>query len=304
MKIRKRDGFTGERSIVLPPMIIELEEKDPLASSLFITDIGYYPHAKHHYRSRQQPINQYVLIYCIDGQGWFQIGEQPQRQVKKNQYFILPAGLPHSYGADDEGWTIYWIHFRGLLADIYSRDAQEPRDINITLNSRVNNRNSIFDEILNTLEAGLGIENLRYASSLLHHYLASMRYLEQYRKSVKQTDEKTIVEAAIHFMKENLEKRITLQDVLRYVGYSPSHFSMLFKRATGMSTLSYFNQLKVEHACHLLAHTDMKVNQIGFKLGFHDSLYFSRLFSKTMGMSPRQYRDQSRHINNPNIQGF
>ena len=58
MKPRKRDGFTGERSIVLPPMIIELEEKDPLASSLFITDIGYYPHAKHHYRSRQQPINQ------------------------------------------------------------------------------------------------------------------------------------------------------------------------------------------------------------------------------------------------------
>ena len=298
MKPRKRDGFTGERSIVLPPMIIELEEKDPLASSLFITDIGYYPDAKHHYRSRQQPINQYVLIYCIDGQGWFSIGEK-QWHVKKNQYFILPAGVPHSYGADDEGWTIYWIHFRGLHADIYARDAQEPRDINITLNSRVNNRNSIFDEIFNTLEAGQGIENLRYASSLLHHYLASMRYLEQYRKSIKQTDEKTIVEAAIHFMKENLEKRITLQDILRYVGYSPSHFSMLFKRATGMSTLSYFNQLKVEHACHLLAHTDMKVNQIGFKLGFHDSLYFSRLFSKTMGMSPRQYRDQSHHNLNP-----
>ena len=239
-----------------------------------------------------------MLIYCIDGQGWYKIGEK-QWQVKKNQYFILPAGVPHSYGADGEGWTIYWIHFRGLHADIYARDAQEPRDINITLNSRVNNRNSIFDEIFNTLEAGQGIENLRYASSLLHHYLASMRYLEQYRKSIKQTDEKTIVEAAIHFMKENLEKRITLQDILRYVGYSPSHFSMLFKRATGMSTLSYFNQLKVEHACHLLAHTEMKVNQIGFKLGFHDSLYFSRLFSKTMGMSPRQYRDQSRlNLNN------
>lgn len=293
MKPRKRDGFTGERSIVLPPMIVELEEKDPLASSLFITDIGYYPHAKHHYRSRQQPINQYVLIYCIDGQGWFSIGDK-RWQVKKNQYFILPAGEPHSYGADGEGWTIYWIHFRGLHADIYSRDAQQPRDINITLNSRVNNRNSIFDEIFNTLEAGLGIENLRYASSLLHHYLASMRYLEQYRKSVKQTDEKTIVEAAIHFMRENLEKRITLQDVLRYVGYSPSHFSMLFKRATGMSTLSYFNKLKVEHACHLLTHTDMKVNQIGYKLGFQDSLYFSRLFSKAMGVSPRQYRDHSR----------
>ena len=291
MALRKRDGFMGERSIVLPPMIIELEEKDPLVSSLFITDIGYYPYAKHHYRSRQQPINQYVLIYCVEGNGWYKI-EDKEYQVHKNQYFILPAGEPHAYGADDEGWTIYWIHFRGLHADIYSHDAQQPRDINITLNSRVNNRNNIFDEIFNTLELGLGIENLRYASSLLHHYLASMRYLEQYRMSVNQADEKTIVEAAIHFMKENLEKRITLQDVLRYVGYSPSHFSMIFKRATGMSTLSYFNHLKVERACQLLAHTDMKVNQISFKVGFDDSLYFSRLFSKIMGMSPRQYRQQ------------
>ena len=40
-----KEGFTGERSIVLPPMTIETERQDPLVSSLYITDIGYYPHA-------------------------------------------------------------------------------------------------------------------------------------------------------------------------------------------------------------------------------------------------------------------
>ncbi|MBP5562061.1 MAG: AraC family transcriptional regulator [Muribaculaceae bacterium] len=41
----------------------------------------------------------------------------------------------------------------------------------------------------------------------------------------------------------------------------------------------------------MLRNTNLKINQICFKVGFEDSLYFSRLFSKTMGMSPRQYRE-------------
>lgn len=290
MALRKRDGFMGERSIVLPPMVVEQEEKDPLVSSLYITDIGYYPCAEHHYRSRQQPINQYVLIYCVEGNGWYKI-EDKEYQVHKNQYFILPAGKAHAYGTYDDGWTIYWIHFRGEHAAVYSEGAQVPRDINITLNSRLNNRNNIFDEIFNTIEKDFGIESLRYASSLLHHYLASMRYLEQYRLAGRM-DDKTVIDAAIHYMRENIEKRITLQDIVKYVGYSPSHFSAMFKNATGMSTLSYFNKLKVERACYLLDNTNLKINQICFKVGFDDSLYFSRLFSKTMGISPRQYREE------------
>ena len=293
MALKKRDGFVGERSIVLPPMIVEMEEKDPLVSSLYITDIGYYPCAEHHYRARPNPISQWVLIYCVKGEGWFTI-EDKRHEVTENQYFILPAGKPHAYGAYDEGWTIYWIHFCGQHAAIYSEGAQEPRDIRFSINSRINTRHNIFDEIFNTLDVGLGIENLRYASSLLHTYLASIRYLEQYRKK-SQEDTRSVVDAAVFYMKEHLDQHITLQDIVRYVGYSPSHFSSMFKRETGMSTLSYFNGLKIEKACELLTTTNLKVNQICFKVGFEDSLYFSRLFSKTMGVSPRQYRESNNH---------
>ena len=85
---------------------------------------------------------------------------------------------------------------------------------------------------------------------------------------------------------------ITLQDILDYVGYSSTRFSTLFKQQTGCSPLSYFNRLKIEYACHMLKVTDMHINQICYKIGFEDSLYFSRLFSKTMGMPPSEYREQ------------
>lgn len=283
---RQKDGFQGEQSVVLSPMVVEMAERDELVSSLFVTDIGYYPNATNHYRERKQAIDQYVLIYCVDGNGWYRL-KGKDYQINKNQFFILPAGEPHIYGANDS-WTIYWVHFRGAHAAIYAEGMQTPQSINVAMNSRIRDRINIFEELLSTLHAGQGIEDLRYASSLLHHFLASMRYLGQFRKAYQV--ESDTIEAAIHFMQENIENRITLQDVLDYIGYSQSHFSSLFKKRTGESPIAYFNRLKIEYACRLLKETDLKINQICFKIGIEDSFYFSRLFSKAMGMSPTEYR--------------
>ena len=101
-----------------------------------------------------------------------------------------------------------------------------------------------------------------------------------------------VVEAAIHFMKENIERKITLQDILQYVGYSSTRFSALFKQQTGVSPLAYFNNMKIKLACTMMRKTDLHINQICYKLGIEDALYFSRMFSKAMGMSPSEYRKQ------------
>lgn len=297
--LKKKDGFQGERAVVLPPVLVEMEEQDELCQGLFITDIGYYPKAEHHYRIREQGVNQYVLIYCVDGSGFYTV-DGIQYEVRKNQYFILPAYKPHKYGANvGQGWTIYWVHFRGLAAHVFAKGAATPQTINVTMNSRISDRINIFEEILTTLQFGEGIEDLRYASSLLFHFLASMRYLGQFRRAkagggcayVGNID---IVEQAIHYMRENIENHIKMEDVLRYVGYSQSHFSTMFKKKKGMSPLSYFNRLKVEHACRLLKTTDLRINMICCKVGIGDSLYFSRLFSKVMGMSPTEYREKNK----------
>lgn len=284
-----KEGFTGERSIVLPQMVVEMEQNDPLVSSLYITDIGYYPHAEGHYRERTKAIPHHVLIYCVEGAGWYRIGDK-EVQVSANQYFILPPGKPHSYGADpQQPWTIYWIHFMGDHAAIYSQGATTPQQINPAVNSRIHERNTVFEEIFNTLEKGYDRESLRYASSLLHYYLASMRYLRLYRQAEQQP--LNISEAVIHYMKENIEKHITLQAIADYLGYSQSHLSLLFRKETGDSPLNYLNRLRIEAACRWLSETDLKVNQICHKVGIDDPYYFSRLFRKHTGQSPKQYRD-------------
>lgn len=294
--VKLKNGFTGERALVLPRMIVDKLEEDPLTSMLHITDIGYYPKAKHHFRERKEPINQYVFIYCIDGAGWYRIGEQ-EYTVSANQYFILPAGVPHAYASNKSSpWTIYWIHFKGILAPFYAQEAGRPMDIQPELHSRISTRINLFEEIFNTLKNGYSNENLRYAFSMFHFYLGTLRYVQQFRNAASdgQTEDENIIELAIHYMKENMEKHLSLQDIADQIGYSPSHFSMLFKKRTGHSPLTYFNLLKIQQACLLLDTTDMKINQICYKIGIEDTYYFSRLFSKMMGMSPREYRKSTK----------
>lgn len=290
--MKRRKGFNGELSIVLPRVILDWEQNNPLVSSLYVTAIGYYPHAENHYCERKKPINQYVLLYCVNGKGWYEI-DGIRHKLNNDQYIILPILKPHSYGADDDDpWTIYWIHFNGSHAEYYVSENTDPIDIKPRLNSRIYNRNNLFEEIFNTILNGSGIEDFRYASSLLHFYLASMLYLIQFRDAPSQNLDSEIITTAIHYMKENLHKHLSIDDIANYLGYSPSYLSSLFKQKIGESPIAYFNRQKILRTCFLLETTKMKINQVCYKVGIDDCHYYSRLFKKITGKSPEQFRKE------------
>ena len=77
---RIKDGFKGERAIVLPAFLIEELKQDPLGSELYITDIGYYPHACFHYRKRDtEEVTEFILIYW--GQRIFLVGKLSFKRI-------------------------------------------------------------------------------------------------------------------------------------------------------------------------------------------------------------------------------
>lgn len=293
--MRLRDGFQGERAFVLPPASIAGLKANPVSALLHITDIGYYPNASHHYRERHNGADEHIFIYCTRGRGWFTVGGDTFT-VFPDCYFIIPASTPHAYGASEEDpWSIYWIHFSGTLSDQFLPERVAPIEIKPGNFSRIADRLGMFEEIMGTLTRGYEMDNLLYACSVFHHFLGSLRYLRAYRNNPTSTHtDSNLLEAAIKFMTENLEKKLTLSDVAVYTGYSSSQISLIFRKHTGASPMEYLNRLRIRHACYLLDFSDMKINQICYKTGISDPYYFSRLFRKVMGMSPKEYRSHEK----------
>lgn len=291
-----KSGFPGERVIVLPDSVIQEFSKDQLGQLLYITDIGFYPKAGYHFRQRSNyEALQYVILYCIDGEGWVEIDGSKQK-LSTGEVIILPKGTAHSYGSSTEkSWTIYWIHFDGKMASYFCEGLYKPLSIKTGKDSRIEDRLELFEDIFFILKNGYSKINLDYSVSVFFHFLGSLKYINAYRSSLSDRQTKRDpIEEAIHFMRENLQRQIKLKEVAAYTGFSVSHFSILFKNKTGYSPLSYFNQLRIQAACHQLDFSDLRVNQIAMMTGFDDQFYFSRIFSKIIGCSPNNYRKRKK----------
>ncbi len=289
--MKKSEGFKGQRTIVLPDFLVEEVRESKLGRQLYLTDIGYYPKAKFHFRKRAKGCEQYILIYCIEGKGWITV-DGKRSVVKANQYFIIPKGVPHKYGSDEkDSWSIYWLHFSGELASHYSDISGMANSIIRSEVSRIADRNLLFEEMLLNLEMGYSQENINYANVCLSHFLASFKYISQYRQ-VRRGKEKDIVEKSIIFMKEKIREKITLSEIAGNIGLSASHFSLIFRTKTGRSPMDYLMHLRIQRACALLDATAMRISEIAGETGYDDPFYFSRVFKNIMNSSPVQYRKE------------
>lgn len=289
--MKKKEGFSGQRSIIIPQFIINEFRDEAIGAQLHLSDIGYYPNATFHQRTRNNGCKQNIFIYCTDGKGWLSI-DNKIIQIKANQYFIIPKGTPHSYGSHSTNpWSIYWLHYSGNLAHLFNEPSGKVKLKNITDIALVQDKIQLFEEIIQNLEMGYSQENLDYANICLMHFLASFKYASQFGQT-RTKCEKDLIETSILYMRENLSKKLNLENLANQAGLSSSHYSMLFRQKTKYSPMDYLIHLRIQKACQILDATKRRINDVGNHVGYEDPYYFSRIFKKIVGISPAQYRKE------------
>ncbi len=87
-----------------------------------------------------------------------------------------------------------------------------------------------------------------------------------------------------------MEEEISLHSIATWVGMSPSYFSSIFSKAMGKTFVEYLTEIRIERAKELLVCTSMKTSEIGYEVGYKDPHYFSYIFKKVQGCSPKDYR--------------
>jgi len=102
-----------------------------------------------------------------------------------------------------------------------------------------------------------------------------------------------LAKQAIAYLHQNYTRPLARWEIAEGIGVSEDYLSRVFNRELGISPWDYLNRYRISQAKELLRQTHHSISHIGRRVGFSDPAYFSRVFRRITGTSPRAYRQQS-----------
>lgn len=285
---------------VIPSKVLAEAVIHPLIAPLYITDIGLYGKARHHYTERKSGCHQYILLYCVQGKGFVQANGQ-RHHISSNTVLVIPPGMSHAYGADkDDPWDIYWVHYTGTLAGHLTPKTPGGLYIASVPTSKLPQLVQLFQAIFSVFARGFSLNSLIHNSLALGYMLGILffTHADAFAPGQRSTEvsgrHSQIMNKAILYMQTHVADDISMAELAKWLGVSKSQISFIFKSQTSYSPINFFINLKMQQACRYLESSNMPVQKVAAAVGYKDPYYFSRLFTKTMGLSPSAYRASKR----------
>ena len=242
---------------------------------LYIINCGYY-------KNVVQPISvsrpdgrlDYQLILPISGSMLID-----KKQVLPGEIFLYCPHAPQNYTYfEGEGTEYYWVHFYGCEADLLCADLALENGI-IKLGDGKQEVERLVRMIIRAF-ADRYTHVDEYAAGLLRSILAIIAsppvLSSPFTKAMKLLSDPSC--------------NLTITELATMYEMSEGHFIRSFKAYSGSSPSAFRTAKRLEIACEMLTSTKMTIDQISRAAGYSDPLYFSRIFKKCIGISPKQYR--------------
>jgi AraC-like DNA-binding protein len=230
----------------------------------------------------------YQLIYLVEGTGCFRINGDMTEVTCGNIVLFRPGEVQQYTYQHTNTPELYWIHFTGSGAREYLE------------------------------KAGLYEESVHYVgihSELIESFKKIMLELQMKEKLYCESADAATLELLVllgrkkhgadvkrhRFIDDNIRnlmermhaeygRRWSIDDMAGQCALSSNHFMHKFKMQTGFSAVDYIINIRMEKAKDLLLNSSLSIKEISNLVGYENSLYFSRLFCKMEGFSPREYR--------------
>lgn len=246
------------------------------------------------YRSTPRP-NSGLFIICTDVQVKYFQQEQEPVIAGKGDVIYIPRGVCYHaevYGGVNNQIDTYTVNFHLL-----DRDGQE-----LLLADRICILTSRRDDLFTIRAAALScaLHRAETPSQLkikaaLYHLLDTLASSTQEHSQVYYP-----IRAGVQALQAQWNQNRRIEEYAEMCGMGTAYFYRCFHVWSGKTPVEYRNEIRMSNAETLLCHTDQPINQIAQTVGFSDPLYFSRIFTKFFGLSPRKYRAayQSRQSEN------
>ena len=129
------------------------------------------------------------------------------------------------------------------------------------------------------------------AGGMILHSAVSMLLSIIFRKMTEdQSARLSVNDHLLAYVERNCNTRLTIGEIAARCGYTPEHFSRMFKKYTGKTPVSYITECRINKAKKLLMTTDLPIEDIVFECGFSDRTAFFKKFFRIVGVTPLQFR--------------
>lgn len=247
------------------------------------------------YDFHQHPVDRpfgypaYQWIQTISGSGILKIRNK-EFLVEESMGMLLFEREPHEYQAIEKNWYVNWISFHGYHIEkmLYKLGFKKSGIFSISNASTIEILiKRAFQTIKNNVPL-YGMDGSVIVYSLLFELYRGVRP----NGDLSQGENIKRLKPVLDFIKKNIEYSISLQELASLIGVTTQHFCVLFKEITGYRPVDYINYQRIILAKELfISHPHLKVNEVGKRVGFINNSYFSTIFKKYEGISPKLYKE-------------
>jgi two-component system, response regulator YesN len=174
-----------------------------------------------------------------------------------------------------------------------TRKANWNKDTQLALTTFLHTIRSIYEEKDIALppfsKNSIDITSIDKASAYLYEWIEDL-----FTKIINQNkpEDRKQIQCALNYIEKNYQRGVTLEEVAEHVHLSPHYLSRLFKKELNINFVNYVSERRINLAKEMLEKTDMPVINIALELSYHEPNYFSKVFKKSTGMTPSEYRRQ------------
>lgn len=158
--------------------------------------------------------------------------------------------------------------------------------LNRYLNKESQLKHAVPEYLFNDLK---DIDSRGEARNYVHQYLFGILEETEQQKANRTP---AILDKAVKYIQEHYDQGITLEDVAFEIGFSTYYFGKMFKKTFKSSFTDYLSNVRITQAKQLLKDPNLTVKDITYSIGFMDPNYFTRVFKKSEGITPTEYRNK------------
>lgn len=206
------------------------------------------------------------------------------RHVGAGSVLLFPPNSRYTYHyLGGEPLNYSWVHFTGSYAKQFLKDCGFSP---LPFLHAIDSENSVpakFKKIFELYEAQGPLAEQRLACALEQLLLTLALTLRKKEAGLERS--LRVIHSAYH-------TPLRIPDLAKMENLSHSRYITVFRERTGLSPTAYLIELRMRVACELLQTTDLSVQQISLSVGYEDAHFFSKLFKKHVGVSPKKYQQE------------